>query len=193
MSLNGTASSGWLLRTGGCVTAIVLLLYFVGLWLGRAFAPMKSVGNSVTCQKNLMVLVRAEKMYAMDYEDRLPPADGWMDRIDFFLDNKDKGRLTCPEVGPPRGPRYGYAMNGELSGKVQAKVEGLDRKPLLFDSPDLTRSAVSQGVTLPKPGRHIGQRSKGQSLKRGNYEGLAGGGVRFLPDNAATVSGSSRD
>lgn len=193
MSLNGTASSGWLLRTGGCVTAIVLVLYFIGLWLGRALAPMKAVGKSVTCQRNLMVLVRAEKMYAMDYEDRLPPAEGWMDRIDFFLDNKDKGRLTCPEVGPSGSGQYGYAMNGELSGKVQPKVEGLDRKPLLFDSPDLSRSAVSRGLALPNPGRHIGQSRQGRPLSRGNYVGLAGGGVRFVPDSAAKVSGSSRD
>jgi hypothetical protein len=180
MNPNEPASSAWLLRTGGCVTAIVVFLYFVGLWVGRALEPLKAVGKSVACQSNLRLLVRAERMYADDYEDRLPPASNWVDRIEFFLDPKES--VHCPEAGKPPAKSYGYAMNGELGGKVQAKVFDLELCPLIFDSPDLTKSAVSKGLVLPAPGRHIGHEKKGQPVARGSYVGMADGRVKFVPD-----------
>ena len=81
MKLSDEASGNWLVRAIGCAGAIVICLYFVGAWFGRALGPMAAAGRSKMCQDNLRVLVRAEKMYADDYEDRLPPATQWVDRI----------------------------------------------------------------------------------------------------------------
>jgi hypothetical protein len=183
MRLDDSASGGWLIKTLGCGGAIVLLLYLVGGWLGRALGPLKVAGRSVQCQSNLRVLLRAEAMYAADYQDRLPPASQWLDRIDFFLDeNQEPAQVRCPEVGKPGQSVFGYAMNAELSAKERSQVQDFDIKPLLFDSPDLAWSAVSQGLILPSPGRHIGNERKGQKMTRGNYVGLGGGGVRFRAD-----------
>ena len=43
---------------------------------------MAAAGRSKQCQDHLRVLLRAEQMYADDYQDRLPPASQWVDRID---------------------------------------------------------------------------------------------------------------
>lgn len=183
MKLNDEASGNWLFKAIGCAGAIIICFYLVGSWFGRALGPLKEAGRSKQCQDNLRVLVRAEQMYAMDYEDRLPPAANWMDRIDAYWDKKGgtgADRLRCPEVAPQGG--YGYAMNGDLGGRVRAKIDGLDAAPLIFDSPDMSKSAVSKGLVLPSSGRHIGQTKKGQTLTRGNLIGLGGGGVRFMSD-----------
>jgi hypothetical protein len=182
MSMNEPATSGWLLRTGGCVTAIVLLLYFVGLWFGRALGPIKTAGRSVQCQGNVRQLVRAEQMYAMDYDDHFSPAKEWMDRIDFFVDARPSDPRHCPEATRKDAQAYGYALNAYLGGLARSKIDQIDRVPLLFDSPDLGRSAVSKGVKLPAPGRHIGHEKKGERMSKGNYVGLAGGGVKFRAD-----------
>jgi hypothetical protein len=105
-----------------------------------------------------------------------------MDRIDFFIDSRQRDPRLCPEVARPGGNVYGYAMNDYLGGLPMSKIDRIETVPLLFDSPDVSRSAVSKGVKLPKPGRHIGHEKKGERLSRGNYVGLAGGGVRFRPD-----------
>src|SRR6266496_2799744 len=139
MHLSESASKQWLVRAllgGGCA---IVVLWGIGLLIGSALLPLRLLGQSATCQSNLFRLTRAQLVYAEDYSERLPAAEGWMDRILPFV--VEERRLHCPSVSQPGEDRYGYGLNQKLGGAVRSKIEKPDETPLCYDSEDLKRSA----------------------------------------------------
>jgi hypothetical protein len=190
MKLGESASSGWLLRAlayGGCAVAVFWLL---ALLLGAMLGPLKSVGQSRTCQANVVILTRGFRMYTEDYDDHFPPSARWMDSAVFFLDGEK--RLHCPTVSKPGEKLFGYAMNSAVSGKGKKDLTAIDTTPLVYDSSNLARNAADEVKSLPSPGRHRGRVKKSGPFQHGNNVGYAGGSATFLTDEKRPVAPASK-
>ena len=180
MRLTESASSAWIWRAVGCSGLVMLGMWALGLLLGTAFAPVRQLGQSATCQANVFRLARAQLIYADDYDEKLPVASNWMDRTMSYV--VEERRLHCPTVSAQGERFYGYAMNPEMDGKARSKIDNPDETPLLYDSVRLEWSAVGLVTSLPVPGRHHTRARNGSPPKVGNYVGYAAGNARFKAD-----------
>ena len=64
-----------MVRAGLIGAFVVLVLWIIGQVLGAVFAPLRAIGQSVTCQSNVFHLARAFRIYEDDYDQRIPPAN----------------------------------------------------------------------------------------------------------------------
>src|SRR5437588_12216211 len=112
MKASDQASSSWTWKAVGCAACVVGLLYVLSVMLAGMLNPLREIRNAKTCQANLHILTRAFRMYADDYDDRLTPAEHWMDRT-FFYVSADR-YLHCPNVSRPGEKAYGYSMNSTI-------------------------------------------------------------------------------
>lgn len=191
MRLGEKASSGWLLRALAGAGCGVVLFYLIGILLAGVLHPLRQIGQSVTCQSNLHLLTRAVRIYSVDYSERLPPADRWMDRIAAY--NTQERRLHCPALSKPGEDRFGYAMNSTVAGKQQADFDAPEKTPLLYDSTNPTRSASDALTSLPKPGRHQMREGREGPMRQGNNVGYLDGSARFLVDGVPIAPKGSSD
>jgi prepilin-type processing-associated H-X9-DG protein len=165
----GGLIGGGLCAAGGSakVGVGVLVLLAGAVWSGVQVGPVWTLlsefrpqqqaeaGDVGGCPDNLKKLYTAARLYADSWDDMLPPADVWMDRISEYVG--DASALRCPSVAKGTEKQYGYAMNSALSGKV---ISGLGKQattPLFYDSSSLGRNASDPVSSLPKPGRHGGR------------------------------------
>jgi hypothetical protein len=182
MRLNDAATPGWTWRALGCGAAAVVVLYLAGVMIAGLLAPLRGVRNSVVCQSNVFRLTRACRMYAEDYDDRLPPAERWMDGTFFYI--TEERYLHCPEVSKPGENIFGYSLNAAVAGKVRGKIETPEQIPMIFDSNLLFRSASGTISSMPNPGRHRTKPSRGSPSKPGNYVGYGDGSARIVLDTS---------
>jgi len=180
MKLSERASDTWVWKALGCGAVAVGGLYLIGWLMAGTFGPLRALGQSMNCQGNVFRMTRAFRLYADDYEDHFPPAEGWMDKTAFYV--VEERRLHCPTVSKPEDNRFGYAMNSKMSGALQGKLVNPDQIPLLYDSTNTARNAIDLFASLPRPGRHITRARKDTPSRRGNYVGYAGGNARIRLD-----------
>src|SRR6185369_3402550 len=134
MKLSDEAGPGWIWKTVGCGALVVAALYGLGILLASAFQPLQKVAQSQTCQTNLIKLTRASMMYAEDYDLRLQPAAGWMDRISPYVSAEYS--FHCPAVSRPGESIYGFAMDIAQDARPLEKIADRPATKLLFDSTD---------------------------------------------------------
>src|SRR5687767_7449920 len=96
MRLNEHASETWVWKALGCAVVAVGGLYLIGWLMAGMFGPLRTLGQSIACQGNVVRMTRAFRMYADDYQDHFPPAEAWMDRTFFYVTEERK--LHCPAV-----------------------------------------------------------------------------------------------
>jgi hypothetical protein len=182
MRLNEAATPAWMARALLIGVAALVVLWLVGQVLGAIFAPLRLIGQSVSCQTNVFKMTRAFRLYEDDYDDRIPPAANWMDRTFFYINTE--GYLHCPTVGAPGVKLYGYAMNSKVSGKDRAEIDRPDEVEIIYDSVKLGRSASDPVSSLPIPGRHRTRPRKGAPMKPGNLIGYVGGSASVRLDKS---------
>lgn len=184
MRLKDSADTAWLWKVLGCGGCAVGCIYVIGWLLAGMFLPLRIIGQSVTCQASVFHMTRAFRMYADDFDDRLPPATGWMERTMVYVDKEP--RFHCPAVASPGENLYGYAMNEKVSAKPLDKIDDPDETPVVYDSTNLARSVFDPVATLPRPGRHRTRPRKESPSKIGNFIGYVGGNARIKLDSPST-------
>ncbi len=100
------------------------------------------------CRTNLQRVSTAILLYQGDNDDYLPLAN-WTDAVAPYA-NGFADAFRCPEVAVGS---YGYAFNSSLVGVYSPNIDNPSATPLVFDSPTLTRNALS-AYDLPNPPRH---------------------------------------
>lgn len=88
-------------------------------------------------------------LYVGDYDDTLPPGPGWMDAIGPYA--TDPAIYRSPAV---QETGYGYALNSAVAGANLNSFASRDTTVSIFDSTDLSRSAVAPLSTMPSPARY---------------------------------------
>jgi hypothetical protein len=139
------------------------------------FAQAKEAAKTTGCMSNVKQQAGGMLMYSIDFDDRLPLGDTWMDDIKQYT--KSDAVYHCPSLGASGAGVYGYAFQDKLRGKNLAKIEEADMAIMVFDSRETGRNAVAGLNTLPIPGRHF-RRGKG------NVAGMADGAARFMPSGS---------
>lgn len=182
MRLDDAASGRWLRLAVVTAVCIVGFAAAASYLVRGILVPLRAVGQSVACASNVFRITRAFRMYSDDFDERFPPAEGWVDRTLFYTG--DERRYHCPAVSVPGEDRYGYAMNDRLSQKFRSDISDPDHAPIVYDSGNLARSAHDALTSLPRPGRHYVRSQKRGPLKQGNFMGYAAGFAKFVPDNA---------
>ncbi|MGC8669108.1 MAG: hypothetical protein ACP5VE_13415 [Chthonomonadales bacterium] len=182
MRLDEAATGSWLRTVAVAALCVVGVLAVVAYLLRGLLVPLRALGQSVVCAGNVFRLTRAFRMYSDDYDERFPPAPGWVDRTLFYTG--DDRRYHCPVVSAPGEDRYGYAMNDSMSARFRSKVNDPDHAPIVYDSESLVRSAHDALTSLPYPGRHFVRAQKRAPLERGNFIGYVAGFAKFAPESA---------
>ena len=100
------------------------------------FYALKKAGNFVGCSVNYAVTLQGIKQYAMDHNNKLPPAKNWQDDIIPYMSKRGQsvakmfggtdphGNLGCP--GTTNSPATGVAYNKSIAGKDLSSVLGSD-------------------------------------------------------------------
>jgi hypothetical protein len=125
LAIAGICVSGFMLLLSG-----FLLLFSVPMMAGMtlpAMAQAKQRAQAINCVNNLKQLGLAVKLYALDHNDRFPPAVTWCDMI---LTNVGSAKVfECPSEP---GRRCAYAFNVRLDGKKTDEIN--PQTVLLFES-----------------------------------------------------------
>ena len=94
-------------------------------------------------RNNLRALQQAMEDYAQEHDERLPPADRWVDEIELYL--LDRSVLQCPAAPELE---CGYAMNAEASEADITDRAALRSLLLLFEWPSGERNAIAMPEEL---------------------------------------------
>lgn len=97
------------------ILLIVLPLLFVGY---RVFLNFKAKRDITIAESNLHNLYVAMTHYSLDWDNKLPPAETWMDAAAGYLPSASGmagGRLACLQ-GPGDGEQIRYVYNDLASG-----------------------------------------------------------------------------
>jgi prepilin-type processing-associated H-X9-DG protein len=138
----------------GClVVGPVLITAIMAAILFPVFSQARTKARAISCLSNTKQQGIAMMMYAVDYDDQLPPAAKWMDVTEEWMDRTDASAYRCPEVKDATA--FGYAMNASLAGRKLEKIANPAQEILTFDSSDTGRNAHGKPADLlPSPGRH---------------------------------------
>lgn len=112
--------------------------------LTGAFTEAQSNARRVSCQSNLKQIALGLMMYTQDYDEKLPPAKGWIDLLKPYM--KTDYVFKCPEVTDPKG--YGYAYNSKLSQKSIAILDNVAYTTAIYETSVLKRNAYGMGENL---------------------------------------------
>ena len=119
------------------------------------FAKAREKARQASCASNLKQISLQMLGYALDHDDKFPPADDWMDSLGPYRSSSEELPYHCPSVREARGPDiYGYAYNRNVAAKPPSKIAEPRTKMLAYDSSTLTRSASDPGTSRPEDGRH---------------------------------------
>ncbi|MBC8065234.1 MAG: hypothetical protein H7Y17_10415 [Chlorobia bacterium] len=155
----------------GCGGVVVLAAILFPVFSQAKLAAKQSQSLSNVKQSSLAAI-----MYASDYDEKMPPAEKWIDLTEVYARNPAIYHSPASE-GPPN-ERYGYAFRAELSRKDTKKILDPQRWAMIFDSTKTGRNAVGGLDTLPSPPRFSGASSSGK-----NTVGFLDGHAKMIPLN----------
>jgi len=124
------------------------------LFILAIFFPVYSQPHGArrtVCMSNIKQITLAFIMYANDYDNRLPEAGRWMDRLGPYARHEDMFHDSVANILPPD---CGYAFRRSASRLSLDTLTSPAKFALDFDSDLLGRNASSDLSTLPHPGRH---------------------------------------
>jgi hypothetical protein len=156
----------------GCGAALILFAALAAVML-PVFVQAREKARTVTCLSNVKLQQLAMRMYVQDYDETMPPAAGWMDKLTPYV--RSETFFHCPSVGRAASGAYGYAYNRSLEGAKMADIPQPRETIALYDSTNLSRSASDRLTSLPRPGRH-------HDPKPGNVVSYMDGHTRYVAD-----------
>jgi hypothetical protein len=179
MRLAARASNDWIVRAVLSAAAVVGMGYLAIYWIGAALKPMRELGVSVECRRNVHMLARAFNLYADDYESRYPPTRVWEIAVGPYVQQRYR---RCPALDERAAEAWGYAANADVCGVAREDVDRPEATALTYDTSRLVHSAADKVESLPKPGRHLTQGRDKTDRVRGNWVGYADGSARIALD-----------
>jgi len=111
-----------------------------------ALARTKTVAERLVCATNMKGLAMATRIYADDYDDKLPTADKWCDLLITYAD-VGENPFCCREQ--PEGS-FSYALNKNITSM------GVESDTVLFFETDGGRNAAG-GPEMLATERHNGE------------------------------------
>lgn len=100
----------------------------------------------------------ALKMYALDWDSRLPQSATWMNMAAVYLSAGAHGTaqnpdsLHCPAAQlsyrTARKDVYGYAFNSNRSGKTTQSILNPEQTFMMYDSTNVHRNATDPGTSI---------------------------------------------
>jgi len=183
MRLAERASRDWIVRAVVGAAVVVAVGYLVIYWLGAALKPIRELGISVECRRNVHMLARAMNLYADDYETRYPLRGNWEVAVDPYVHQRYR---RCPAVSDRVPGVWGYAANAAILGAAAGDVDRPEATALVYDTSRLAHNVADRLASLPRPGRHLTRGRDRTDRVRGNWIGYADGSARIRLDQVAT-------
>ncbi len=126
------------------------------LSLVHVFSFLRSVERGLMCHGNMGQVVTGLRMYAQDYDERVPPVHSWMNRTLPYCGVETV--FHCPEVWAHDPDGYGYALEASMAGKRLDRVPAGNLTPFVFDSNLTSKNAVAPfRFGIADPPRHRGR------------------------------------
>jgi prepilin-type processing-associated H-X9-DG protein len=149
-------------RTGMVIRMVSRVLFAASLAIfGIAFVHLGCaalVAHSVQCMSNMKQLALGTLMYSEDFDERLPVAAQWSEKIAPYLKkaaqsetNHSGDPFLCPAAESPAS----YGMNAALSGVSMSDMEVAQVNVLLFEA-DAPNRSFAGGVQDVARERHDG-------------------------------------
>lgn len=135
-----------------------------------------SQSPQMQCMNNLKQLGIGFAMYCQDYDDRLPPFRDWNQKILIYVKTRDL--FYCPSGGTGDSKSY-YAAFASLELRPLEQIPEPAKTPLLYDSVRTKPSPYDPLLSLPVPGRHLGE----------NIVAYADGHAKWTPDRVIREQG----
>jgi prepilin-type processing-associated H-X9-DG protein len=142
---------GWVLI--GCAGIPLLIIPILAAILFPVFAQAREKARQTSCLSNLKQQGLGIMMYAQDYDQTLPPAKAWMDKVGPYI--RAERVFQCPSI--KQKGTYGYAFNADNSAKSIGKIASPNTMAMVFDCDSDVRSAGVKGLVLPTKARHSGK------------------------------------
>ena len=133
----------------GCAVVPILAAFLFPVFAQARFAAQKTASLSHAKQSALAAI-----MYSADFNDRLPPAESWMDATLPYTKNKEVYKSILAAGDDPN--KFGFAFRKDLGRKKTMDFDDPDRWAMVFDSTLTDWNANSNLETLPDPGRYQG-------------------------------------
>lgn len=118
--------------------------------LAAIFGRARENTRRSSCQSNLKQIGLGIVQYAQDYDELMPPAREWIDRLQPYV--KSEAVFNCPSL--PAGKRYGYALNAKAAAKSFALFDSPSQTVAVYETQILKRSAFGMGEF--RANRHLG-------------------------------------
>lgn len=154
--------AGRLAKVGVAIAALVLVVKVVAWLQVRSLGDSYSKHRTDYCLSNLYQVSVSLRMYAGDFDDRLPRGAAWMDETLPYMKSADM--FYCTE-GSGR-PLFTYAMNRAMPQQAVTPIADQATTVLVFDSKPVQRSTVGGAELLSRPARHVAP-SHGDQSKQG--------------------------
>ncbi len=170
------------------LTALVILLILGALGFGiyRSAVSFKSRRDVVVTQTNMHALYLAMRSYSLDWDNRLPPADQWTDKVAGYLSsppNTPGGPQAYLRGSGDDGP-VGYVYN-DVASNYLLEPNGEPSKGKRIDPADLVllieRPNVGRNAHTPIPAQ-VNEQAMDDLLKSLTFPHYADD-----PKNAETV------
>lgn len=160
----GRLSGNGLAIAGTVVSGVFLLLIPIqAAMLLPALAKAKQRAQTINCVNHVKQLSVAVRIYAVDSDDRFPPADSWCDAIEHAVGAEKT--FQCPS---DPSLRCAFAYNRKLDGLPEDEI---NPETVLFFESDAGWNAAG-GPELFSPHKHS---------RSSVIVGFADGSVRQLP------------
>jgi hypothetical protein len=138
---------------GACGCAGFLGLVILGAILLPVFSQARKKALDATCISHMKQQSLGILMYSMDYDERMPPANQWMDLAAPYIKRDEV--FHCPVLVKENPTGFGYAFETRLSALPMERVESANMTPMIFDSTLLSGNATDSGSSLAiSPVRH---------------------------------------
>jgi hypothetical protein len=137
------------MRFGNLVVLVAAVLALVGC-AGLTNSPFPVLLQE--CVNRMREVNQGLMMYAADYDDTLPIGADWMDRVDQYVSpNSD---FQCPVVEANNPAEFGVAMHTQIDGQTLDSFPDRSLIITLFESTDLSESALGTEADKPPVARH---------------------------------------
>jgi hypothetical protein len=139
-------TSSWV--PSGCLALLAVMILAI---LAPVFRSARVAAKRSTNLLHLKALDQACLMYDNDFGDRYPRSDRWMNSIAVYIPDRDSFQNPMGNDG-----EFGYAMNSDLSAKLDGEVEDPAATILLYESRRSDRNLSRPAILIPgdvPPGR----------------------------------------
>jgi prepilin-type processing-associated H-X9-DG protein len=118
----------------------MVVVAFLAAILFPVFARARAKAEQASCMANIKQLMLAEAMYATDYDNRLPSAGDWPQKL--YPDYKNDMILLCPADKRPDKQKSAdkptsYTMSDALGGLGMETLRDPQNLGVLFDGTQL--------------------------------------------------------